>query len=556
MSHQYIKRGTEKYAIITVQYLSLVVLGKDWKKCLQQKTLEYLNYNSLITKHQSGFIPGDSTVYHLLNLYHDLCSSLDQGITVQAIFFDISKAFDRVWHRGLIHKLEAIGLRGNLLTWFKDYLSNRKQAVVVKGEQSDYLDVSAGVPQGSVLGPLLFLVYINDIITDIDSTIKLFADDTSMYSFVSDLNEQTETLNSDLNKISQWANKWKVNFNQTKTELMILTREKNPNVSPLYFDNAVLIPTESHKHLGVYLQNDCKWDSHTKSIVVKCRMLTSCLRSLKYKLSRKALENMYKAYILPHFDYADVLWDNCTQDSAQELETLHLDALRTITGLVRGTSHEKIYSESGFCPLAERRRRHKIIMYHKIVNNLVPEYLTAILPPLISERNNYHLRRPLEREHLGWDLTRFRESFFVSTTSIWNSLPVEIQNCSSIGELKHFLRKDDHCVPAFLYCGERLSQIIHCRLRQGMSNLNQHMVNRFLSDNPKCPCGFYSENAKHYLLHCPRYQAIRARTIGLLDITQTDITTLLNGNLQLSMSSNNLIFKAVQDYIVATKRFL
>ena len=129
----------------------LSCVGKAFEKCLQLKVFEYLNYNSLITEHQSGFIPGDSTVYHLLNLYHDLCSSFDQGITVQAIFFDISKAFDRVWHRGLIHKLEAIGLRGNLLTWFRDYLSNRKQAVVVKGEQSNYLDVSAGVPQGSVL---------------------------------------------------------------------------------------------------------------------------------------------------------------------------------------------------------------------------------------------------------------------------------------------------------------------------------------------------------------------------------------------------------------------
>ena len=534
----------------------LSCVGKAFERCIQQKTLEYLNSNSLITRHQSGFIPGDSTVYHLLNLYHDLCSSLDQGKTVQAIFFDISKAFDRVWHRGLIHKLDAIGIRGDLLAWFGDYLNNRKQAVVVKGEQSDYLAVSAGVPQGSVLGPLLFLVYINDIITNIDSTIKLFADDTSMYSFLRDIDEQTQTLNSDLSKINQWANEWKVNFNQTKTELMVLTRERNINLPPLYFDGTVLVPTDSHKHLGVFLQSDCKWDTQIKSVATKCRMLISCLRSLKYRLSRKALENMYKAYIIPHFDYADVLWDHCTQELAQHLEVLHLDALRTITGLVRGTSHERIYSESGFCSLSERRRRHKIIMYHKIVNNQVPDYLREILPPLVSDNNVYHLRNPLEREIPRWDLTRFRYSFFVSTTSIWNNLPERIQRSSSIGEIKHFLREDDQSVPAYFYSGDRLPQIIHCRLRLGMSNLNQDMVNRFLSDNPSCACGSRSEDANHFLLQCPRYEQLRIQTINALDIPNIDISILLNGSPHLTLSTNLHVFKIVHEYITKSNRFL
>ena len=169
----------------------------------------------------------------------------------------ISKAFDRVWHTGLIHKLKGVGIRGSLLEWFTDYLENRKQAVVIKGCKSEYNKVTAGVPQGSVLGPVLFLIYINDIIENIDSIIKLFVADTSMYSFIIDTILQSQVLNYDLQKIDTWAKKWKVNFNQTKTELMILTREMNPNIPALFFDNIQLNPTESHKHLGVTIQNDC-----------------------------------------------------------------------------------------------------------------------------------------------------------------------------------------------------------------------------------------------------------------------------------------------------------
>ena len=113
------------------------------------------------------------------------------------------------------------------------------------------------------------------------------------------------------------------------------------------FEGTNLNDTETHKHLGLTLQSNCKWDSHIKSIIAKSRILIACLRSYKHRLSRKSLENMYTSFILPHFDYADVVWDNCTKKLAEELENLHLDAIRTIIGAVRGTSHEKLYLESG-----------------------------------------------------------------------------------------------------------------------------------------------------------------------------------------------------------------
>ena len=139
----------------------------------------------------SGFVQGDSTTYQLLHTYHTFCGAVDRGKEVQAVFCDISKGFDRVWHRGLLHKLSGIGCSDEVLQWFSSYLIGRKQRVVVfDGQASDWAPVEVYVPQGSILGPLLFLIYINDIVRNIGASIRLFADDTSLYIVVDSLYHQ------------------------------------------------------------------------------------------------------------------------------------------------------------------------------------------------------------------------------------------------------------------------------------------------------------------------------------------------------------------------------
>ena len=147
-------------------------------------------------------------------------------------------------------------------------------------------------------------------------------------------------------------------------------------------------------------------------LIAKCRCQVACLRSFKYRLSRKALETMYRSFILSQLDYVDVIWDNYSLKLAEELESLHLDAIRTIIGAVRGTSHQKLYSESGFTTLRERRFIHKIIMYHKIVQGNTPTYLKEHLPPLVSTTNPYHRRRPLQRQVSKHKTETYRQSFF------------------------------------------------------------------------------------------------------------------------------------------------
>ena len=144
--------------------------------------------NKLISTNQSGFKPGDSCINQLLSITHEIYKSFDDGLEVRSVFLDISKAFDKVWHEGVIFKLKQNGISGDLLNILTDFLSNRKQRVVLNGQVSTWTSVNAGVPQRSILGPLLFLIYINDLSDNLSSNVKLFADDTSLFSVIHDIN--------------------------------------------------------------------------------------------------------------------------------------------------------------------------------------------------------------------------------------------------------------------------------------------------------------------------------------------------------------------------------
>ena len=210
------KKG-EKTNVSNYRPISLLsCIGKVHEKCVFKYLHNYIVTNKLISPVQSGFTPNDSAVFQLIDLYDTFAKAIDDGKEIRVIFCDISKAFDRVWHEELLFKLRRMGISGTLLEWFKSYLDQRHQRVVLEGSFSDVKEVKAGVPQGSILGPLLFLVFINDIVNDIGSSVKLFADDTSLYLIVEDPVMAANLMDIDLNKIHHWANSRLVNSIPTK----------------------------------------------------------------------------------------------------------------------------------------------------------------------------------------------------------------------------------------------------------------------------------------------------------------------------------------------------
>ena len=231
--------------------------------------------NNLITKNQSGFRPNDSVTNQLICLVHTIHSSLDVNLDVRSVFLDMSKAFDKVWHEGLLFKLKQNGVNGKLLNLLKSYLANRNQRVLLNGSESEWGEIDSGVPQGSVLGPLLFLIYINDLEKGIKSHIKFFADDTSLFSIVKDPNNSALELNHDLRLISQWKYQWKMSFNPDPNKQAvedIFSRKPLPSAHPkLLFNDIEVKAVNKHKHFGLTLDAWLTFDFHIEEKLKKAR---------------------------------------------------------------------------------------------------------------------------------------------------------------------------------------------------------------------------------------------------------------------------------------------
>ena len=177
--------------------------------------------NKLLSKNQSGFRPGDSNINQLLSITTEIFKAFESLDETRAVFLDISKAFNKVWHEGLCFKLKQNGINGNLLQLLSSFLTDRKQRVVLNGTSSEWESVFSGVPQGSVLGPLLFIIYINDLTDNVKSNIRLFADDSSLFIRVRNIAEAQALLSGDLNTITAWATQWKMQFNPDITKQAI-----------------------------------------------------------------------------------------------------------------------------------------------------------------------------------------------------------------------------------------------------------------------------------------------------------------------------------------------
>ena len=530
--------------------------GKLMERCIHKHVTRYLKQYSIITPFQSGFQTGDSTVNQLLHMYNDFAKALDEGKEVRVVFLDISKAFDKVWHKGLIFKLQSIGISGNLLEWFTDYLANRKQRVCLNGHASSWKTPNAGVPQGSILGPLLFIIYINDIVNHIRTNIRLFADDTTLYEIIDDPLLTGININIDLRTIMSWAKTWLVMFNSIKTESFIASKKRiKPYHPPLFMDNTAVNEVTSHKHLGLTFSNDLTWTSHIKTIIGKATRRLGCLRRHKFLLDRKSLKKMYTTFILPLLEYGNIIWDNCSLENSKAIENIQLDAARIITGATKVCSIQKIYDESGLDTLQNRRTRQKLCQLYKIINDLTPLYLRTILPERVQQQSRYRLRNsnnfsiPIART------TTYYKSFLPATLRSWNSLDEAVKQSPTISSFKRNIARPNENVPQYYETIQlsRKSQILHTRLRLECSSLNHHLFKKNLIDSPLCACG-QAETSAHFLLKCPRYDNLRQRYFSVLRRPLT-ISYLLNGIPEENNDVNNTLFKQVQLYITATKRF-
>jgi hypothetical protein len=501
-------------------------------------------------------------VTQLVELYDQFCKAVSDGKEIRVVFLDISKAFDRVWHKGLLFKLKSCGITGRLLEWLKDYLSDRQQRVVVNGEHSEWGDVKAGVPQGSVLGPLLFLIFINDITHVIKNCkIRLFADDTCLFIEVDDPETQAIALNEDLENLNEWASKWKVSFSPPKTEEVTITKKREPLVHPtIYLDEVPIKKVQHHKHLGLTLSQDLSWDQHIKNISDKANRRLGILRSLKYKLDRLSLERIYMGFIRPLLEYGDIIWDKAPREILDPLEAIQLNAARIVTGATARSSTTGLYNETAWEPLHMRREFHKLSLMYKIVKGDAPKYLIDTLPNLIQDRTGYNLRNRANLDPPRTRLNIHANSFFPWTVRAWNNLYDDVQNLPSIESFKAWRKRLLPKKEALYFYGGRLEAAIHARMRILNSPLKAHLHdNLHVIESSLCPCGTgVPETTRHYFYECELFDIQRQTLFANLlpyTITPRNYRHLLFGIPKVDHPINIHIFDAVHQYIRDTKRF-
>jgi hypothetical protein len=245
-------------------------------------------------------------------------------------------------------KLEQIRISGAVLTLFNSYLSNRKQCVVVDGIKSAMIDIQAGVPQGSRLGPLLFIIYINDIVEGLESEILIFADDCSLLASGTDPTETAEQLNRDLQQISSWADKWKVTFNAGKTKDIIFSNKMLNNSPPLVVNDSFINRVNTHRHLGIYLTSNLDWSTQINDICLKANRKLAVLRNVKF-LKRNTLDLLYKITVRSVIDNALLTYaNNLKLTDFARLDRLQYRAAKLVTGALHFTSRDKLNNELGW----------------------------------------------------------------------------------------------------------------------------------------------------------------------------------------------------------------
>ena len=482
------------------------------------------------------------------------------------MFLDVSSAFDKVWHNGLLAKLNQIGVEGTFLNTVSSYLAGRKQVVVVDGIKSDKLDVQAGVPQGSRLGPLLFIIYMNDIISDIESDILIFADDTSLMASGADPAQTAAQLNRDLAKIEDWALKWKVTFNASKSKDIIFSNKCLNNSPPLIFNETVVERVNTHRHLGLYLTSNLDWNVQVHEVCLKANRKLSVLRSVKL-LSRQTLDLLYKLTVRSVIDYAlPVYHKQLKQTEMARLENLQYRAGKIVTGALHFTSKDKLNAELGWESILKRGNFLGLNIFHKIHLHETRPLIRTCMPKLDFERK--HLTRskggyiPFKQNG-----DKFKRSFFPHISGLWNSFPQNVQ-CKNVEDFKIYT-KNEMKPPRYKHFsrGSKIGNSLLTRIRVGRSFLNQHKFTIGFSDTPECLCHHKIESPEHYFLDCFLYSPERQILFNLIEHNipnfknlnkKRKIDIILRGiNLDNPdyLQLNTKITKAVQNFILNTKRF-
>ena len=426
------KESAENYRPISLTSQVCKVL----ETIIQDDMMTFFMEYGLLSEAQHGFVPGRSCVSQLLQVMNDWTESLDQGVPVDACYLDFKKAFDSVAHSRLIITLESLGIQGNLLKWIAAFLTGRQQRVVLEGVASDWTEVKSGVPQGSVLGPILFTAAVQSLPNDIRSSILIYSDDTKVYRPVT-TRADAEDLQRDLDTLTAWSVAWQLPFNCAKCKVMHVGAS-NPRYS-YSMQGHVLEETAEEKDLGLTMDDQLQFHSQTCSVVTRALRTLGMIKRAFANLDEVTLPLLYKTMVRPILEYGNCVWGPVMCGDQDRLERVQRRATRLVAA-IRHLPYQECLQRLNLPSLQYRRERGDMITVYQLMTGKIrldPSIFFTKAPSDSSTRgHNQKLLKP--------STTRIvRQRFFaVRVINAWNNLPESIVNASSINDFKNKL--DNH----------------------------------------------------------------------------------------------------------------
>ena len=406
---------------------------KILEKFVRDDIVKNLEKQGLFHKDQHGFRYGLSCCTQLLEVMEVWTRWFDMGLPWDAIYTDFSKAFDSVPHERLLQKVEAYGIQGNLLRWIRDFLSSRKQRVVLGGKYSNWQDVTSGIPQGSVLGPILFTIFINDMPDTVKSCMKLFADDAKIFKAIESV-EDFDMIQNDLNTLFKWSQIWQLPLNLDKCK-GIHYGKNNPGHNYTIGNKPLTIDTEE-KDVGVLFDSTLEFRSHIKKMIAKANQRVGLIKRSFSKLNKESFKILYKSLIRPILEYCSVIWFPLFKHEALEIEKVQRRATKLIPNLKELSYQERLKSLN-ITTLAYRRQRTDILQVFRIVKQIdrIPFDAFFSYNTQPTRGHSYKLDKPRASTKLR------QNSFSHRVIDLWNNLPEKAVNCKTINSFKNALEK-------------------------------------------------------------------------------------------------------------------
>jgi hypothetical protein len=423
------------------------VLCKLMEKLVRSVIVNHLCENKLLSIHQHGFVNRKSCATNLLETLDIITEALNRGFSAVLVLLDFSKAFDRVLHELLLIKLESYGLNDDLLKWCKSFLTGRKQRVVLGDSVADYVDVISGVPQGSVLGLLFFVLFINDMPELVEHFCKLFADDSKLIAIIRNSFDQ-KVLQSDLDKLVEWSVKWKLSFNEDKCKIM------NIGCSPLgktflsmrTCTGEVKTLTESsvERDLGIMINHKLNWKDQVDHAVQKAQNALGLLKRTFKHWDAEMFVKLFTVYVRPHLEYCNVVWSPYRKREIFRLEQVQRRATKLVPQ-IKFMNYESRLANLGLPTLEWRRQRGDLIQQFKFVKginrvnwfygNVSGVDVESVRPSTRSSSNLHH-------HQMSSQFTRIdrRANFFTNrVVNEWNDLDRSVVSAETVNGFKNRL---------------------------------------------------------------------------------------------------------------------